>query len=287
MSVTAKLSTRETFQAQFAGPFGGPGATFIPAVSEDGVISWTNDRELPNPEPVNIRGPQGERGEPGPQGPQGEKGEKGDKGDPPTMDTTLSVSGQAADAKAAGDALAGKVSRAGDTMSGSLTVVDEEGTTEGFAVKRTNGSTVTKGDIVMSAANYTAVRYWEDGACLNGMMLKSGQTGFLKPVGIDSGGTGATTAAGAIAALGINQTAQVLWVGSVAAASGGTGVALRSPYGAGFTRILVVSTANIGTIGPITGDGDYVDNGLTYTLYNQTCGLKFYNGTLTAVSGLK
>lgn len=203
------------------------------------------------------------------------------------IDTTLSVSGQAADAKAAGDALSGKVSRAGDTMSGSLTVVDEEGTNEGFTVKRTNGSTVTKGDIVMSAANYTAVRYWEDGACLNGMMLKSGQTGFLKPVGIDSGGTGATTAAGAIAALGINQTAQVLWLGSVAAASGGTGVILRSPYGAGFKRILVVSTVNIGTIGPITGDGDYVDNGMTYTLYNKTVGLKFYNGTLTAVIGLK
>lgn len=35
------------------------GATFIPAVSSDGVISWTNDRGLPNPEPVNIMGPQG------------------------------------------------------------------------------------------------------------------------------------------------------------------------------------------------------------------------------------
>lgn len=30
------------------------GATFIPAVSDDGILSWTNDRDLPNPEPVKI-----------------------------------------------------------------------------------------------------------------------------------------------------------------------------------------------------------------------------------------
>lgn len=35
---------------------GEDGATFIPSVSADGVISWTNDKELPNPDPVNIKG---------------------------------------------------------------------------------------------------------------------------------------------------------------------------------------------------------------------------------------
>lgn len=39
---------------------GEDGATFIPAVSEDGVISWTNDKGLENPKPVNIKGPNGE-----------------------------------------------------------------------------------------------------------------------------------------------------------------------------------------------------------------------------------
>lgn len=38
------------------------GATFIPEVSSEGIISWTNDGDLPNPEPVDIMGPQGERG---------------------------------------------------------------------------------------------------------------------------------------------------------------------------------------------------------------------------------
>ena len=35
------------------------GATFIPSVSDEGIISWTNDRELDNPPPVNIKGRDG------------------------------------------------------------------------------------------------------------------------------------------------------------------------------------------------------------------------------------
>lgn len=38
---------------------GEDGATFTPSVSADGVISWTNNRGLNNPEPVNIRGKDG------------------------------------------------------------------------------------------------------------------------------------------------------------------------------------------------------------------------------------
>lgn len=41
------------------GPQGAPGATFTPSVSEDGTLSWTNNGDLPNPEPVNIKGPAG------------------------------------------------------------------------------------------------------------------------------------------------------------------------------------------------------------------------------------
>ena len=63
------------------------GATFTPAVSVDGVISWTNDKGLENPDPVNIKGEKGDKGDKGEQGIQGaqgipgEKGDKGDKGD--------------------------------------------------------------------------------------------------------------------------------------------------------------------------------------------------------------
>ena len=44
------------------GSNGDGGATFIPSVSADGVISWTNDKGLPNPKPVNIKGVKGADG---------------------------------------------------------------------------------------------------------------------------------------------------------------------------------------------------------------------------------
>lgn len=58
------------------------GATFTPHVSDEGVLSWENDKGLENPAPRNITGPIGLVG---PQGPQGEKGEKGEKGDTYTL----------------------------------------------------------------------------------------------------------------------------------------------------------------------------------------------------------
>lgn len=39
------------------------GVTFIPSVSEAGIISWKNDGGLPNPDPVNIKGPAGAIGQ--------------------------------------------------------------------------------------------------------------------------------------------------------------------------------------------------------------------------------
>ena len=42
---------------------GDQGAVFIPAVDEQGNISWTNDGGLPNPTTRNIIGPEGEKGD--------------------------------------------------------------------------------------------------------------------------------------------------------------------------------------------------------------------------------
>lgn len=64
--------------------------------------------------PTGPQGPKGDKGDTGPQGPvgatgpQGPKGETGPAGKETKVDTTLKVSGAAADAKATGDALAGK-----------------------------------------------------------------------------------------------------------------------------------------------------------------------------------
>lgn len=38
------------------------GATFTPQISKEGILSWTNDKGLTNPEPINIMGPQGVSG---------------------------------------------------------------------------------------------------------------------------------------------------------------------------------------------------------------------------------
>ena len=64
-------------QGSGTGGSGENGATFIPSVSESGVLSWTNDKNLPNPQPVDIRGPAGPQGEQGPEGPEGAAGSNG------------------------------------------------------------------------------------------------------------------------------------------------------------------------------------------------------------------
>lgn len=39
------------------------GATFTPEVDSEGNLSWTNNKELSNPETVNIKGPKGDKGD--------------------------------------------------------------------------------------------------------------------------------------------------------------------------------------------------------------------------------
>lgn len=47
-----------TYQVRNGEP-GKKGATFTPHMNEDGDLNWTNDAGLENPEPVNLRGPEG------------------------------------------------------------------------------------------------------------------------------------------------------------------------------------------------------------------------------------
>ena len=90
------------------GPKGEVGYYFTPNVDSNGLLSWVNNGNLSNPNPINIRGPQGERGLQGfyfipnvdingniswtnngdlnnpntinIKGPKGDKGDKGDQG---------------------------------------------------------------------------------------------------------------------------------------------------------------------------------------------------------------
>ena len=74
---TGKGDTDLTTAVQSLISESGAAATFTPSVSADGTLSWTNNKGLINPEPVNIKGPQGDTG---PQGPAGATGATGAAG---------------------------------------------------------------------------------------------------------------------------------------------------------------------------------------------------------------
>lgn len=89
------------------GPKGDTGPYFTPAVSAEGILSWSNNGGLDNPASVSIKGPQGETGAKGDTGAQGEQGPAGPN--EITADTATNINGLL---KGAG----GKVAQAvGDT----------------------------------------------------------------------------------------------------------------------------------------------------------------------------
>lgn len=57
----ARAKTIGDFEEKVADGFF-DGATFEPFVSDDGLLSWTNDKGLPNPETVSVKGPKGNDG---------------------------------------------------------------------------------------------------------------------------------------------------------------------------------------------------------------------------------
>lgn len=72
---------------------GAKGATFTPAVSAVGDLSWTNDGGLANPATVNIKGPKGDTGEQGPKGETGATGPQGPAGPVNVPSTTSLIKG--------------------------------------------------------------------------------------------------------------------------------------------------------------------------------------------------
>lgn len=57
----SRVVTIRDFEAKVAGGYF-DGATFTPSVSEEGVLSWSNDKGLDNPVSVDVRGPKGNDG---------------------------------------------------------------------------------------------------------------------------------------------------------------------------------------------------------------------------------
>ena len=116
------------------GEQGIPGYVFTPSVSAEGVVSWTNNGNMPNPDPVDITGPEG------PSGPQGDSvvsiEHTGGTGAPGTTDTYTvklsngSIAGtfqvyNGADGNGAGDFKAdGSIPMTGNLQMGGNRVVD-------------------------------------------------------------------------------------------------------------------------------------------------------------------
>lgn len=217
------------------GGAGAPGTTFIPSVSEAGVISWTNDGGLENPTPVNIKGPKGDqgpqgetgaKGETGAQGPQGEPGAKGEpgaqgpQGEPGTDATVTEAAITAAlgytpanPANVPSGALASKdsVGLGGSDATGTLPV--SKGGTGGTtaAVARKNlglGALATKGSVSLAGSDVSGT------------------------LPLSKGGTGATTADAARTALGAAKNVGWLLLDNGSLTEGGTvsGTADMSVY---------------------------------------------------------
>ena len=113
--------------AKESGEFdGADGVTFTPAVSEEGVISWTNDGGRENPESVDIKGP------------KGDPGQDGEDGVSPTVEVTDITGGH------------------------EVRVTDAEGTKTFYVMDGAPGTPGAKGDDGFSPA--AAVTQTEDGA---------------------------------------------------------------------------------------------------------------------------
>lgn len=77
---TAVKKIEEQIEEGGGGGSGENGATFTPSVSSEGVLSWTNDKGLANPNPVNIKGADGKDGKDGIDGKNGSDGTDGTDG---------------------------------------------------------------------------------------------------------------------------------------------------------------------------------------------------------------
>ena len=86
-------------EAGINGIDGKDGITFIPYVDSNGNLSWTNNGDLSNPTPVNIKGDKGDAGEQGLKGDTGINGIDGKDGVTPTLQvgtvTTLAAGSNA------------------------------------------------------------------------------------------------------------------------------------------------------------------------------------------------
>ena len=144
------------------GEDGKDGGYYTPTVSSDGVLSWRpSDDNMPTVSPSNIKGDKGDKGERGEVGPKGDKGDpgeagqKGEDGKDAVVDTTLTQEGQAADAKATGEAISQLSEEIGDLKESGVggIEIDETLTKAGAAADAAaTGKILQSHDLILNGA---------------------------------------------------------------------------------------------------------------------------------------
>ena len=111
------------------------GATFTPAVDDAGNLSWSNDKDLANPNTVNIKGAKGDKGD---KGEKGDTGTKGADGQTPTISIGSVTTG------AAGSSASATISGTTPNLTLNLTIPKGDKGDKGDTGAAGSGGTVTK-----------------------------------------------------------------------------------------------------------------------------------------------
>jgi hypothetical protein len=156
-------------QVQTIGGNGEDGATFIPSVSPEGELSWTNDKGLENPAPVNIKGQDGKDGQDGYTPVKGKdyfdgkNGQDGQDGYTPVKGKDYFDGTNGKDGK---DATSPVISVSNITGGHRITIKDVNGTKTVDVMDGSNGSNGKDGNGIKSAvlnADYTLTLTFDNG----------------------------------------------------------------------------------------------------------------------------
>ncbi len=114
------------------------GATFTPAVDDAGNLSWSNDKDLANPNTVNIKGAKGDKGDKGDKGEKGDTGAKGADGQTPTISIGTVTTGEA------GSSASAEITGTTPNLTLNLTIPKGDKGDKGDAGAGGTGGTVSK-----------------------------------------------------------------------------------------------------------------------------------------------
>ena len=117
------------------------GATFTPAVDDAGNLSWSNDKDLANPNTVNIKGAKGDKGE------KGDTGAKGADGQTPNISIGTVTTG------AAGTNASATISGTTPNLTLNLTIPKGDKGDKGDTGAAGSGGTVSKTVKKLSSAS--------------------------------------------------------------------------------------------------------------------------------------